>query len=316
MGDTESKEECKEMRNGRVMRNYSPMKDLVGYSHKSGTSSTMARILVNETSGHHLVYKGYDNEEVAEFDNEMRVYIDPLLEDIIPIPYGIYPEQGKDKQGRIITEYCPMGDLFELILIGQSIHPETVVRHIFIQLASNMKRFHDAHYVMRDFKLENVLMNDDGKFLMCDFNFVTKTTADPRACKSCRFHAGTEGYMAPELAKRDLTGMPTDIWCLGVALYVMLSHYPVSRLKPRWQLYERKYRGTSSDPFNAGETKVSATAIALVNRILNEDYRFRPTIDEILADPWIEAGSTLTTSVDGTKLIFSDGETRYTITKK
>ena len=72
----------------------------------------------------------------------------------------------------------------------------------------------------RDLKLENVLINEDKRIKIIDFGFSTSVTPD----KKLQFTCGTPHYMSPELAmKRDHYGPPTDVWALGVMLYVMLT---------------------------------------------------------------------------------------------
>ncbi len=95
---------------------------------------------------------------------------------------------------------------------------------------------------------------------------------------------GTPAYIAPEVL-RDIPydGVPADVWSAGVVLYAMLyGNFPfradnVQELEA--QILAGKY------PLPDG---ISAEARSLISRILNQDPALRPTIEEILCDPWMQ----------------------------
>lgn len=77
---------------------------------------------------------------------------------------------------------------------------------------------HNEKITHRDLKLENVLIDDNMNIKIIDFGFSVKSD------KKLQFSCGTPHYMSPELAlKKDHYGPPTDIWAMGIMLYIMLT---------------------------------------------------------------------------------------------
>ena len=85
-------------------------------------------------------------------------------------------------------------------------------------MADAVAYLHSEKIVHRDMKLENVLINNENRVKIIDFGFSVKSD------KKLSFCCGTPHYMSPELAlKKDHYGAPTDIWALGVMLFIMLT---------------------------------------------------------------------------------------------
>ena len=82
---------------------------------------------------------------------------------------------------------------------------------------------HDKEYVYRDLKPENILMGDDGKVKITDLGLACKITPTLHGA------AGTRGYWAPEMLRRDAKGkkMPyghcVDWWSFGCMLAEFIS---------------------------------------------------------------------------------------------
>jgi len=63
-----------------------------------------------------------------------------------------------------------------------------------------LQALHDQHYVYRDLKPENCLLAEDGRVKITDLGLATKITPTLHGA------AGTRGYWAPEMLKRDKNG--------------------------------------------------------------------------------------------------------------
>lgn len=93
--------------------------------------------------------------------------------------------------------------------------------HIFLQISNGLKYIHDNKLVHRDIKLENVIITDDFKIKIIDYDFLI-LESDAKKEKSC----GTASYSSPEM----FTGgynRSTDVWSLGVLFFAVLAKaYP------------------------------------------------------------------------------------------
>ena len=83
-----------------------------------------------------------------------------------------------------------------------------------------MSHCHNKFITHRDIKPENILINDAGVAKLVDFGFSTFLPNE----KKKKIFCGTPSFMAPEiLLKREHSGPPSDIWSLGIMLYMMLA---------------------------------------------------------------------------------------------
>ena len=73
-----------------------------------------------------------------------------------------------------------------------------------------------------------------------DFGFGIRTPEDTLLKVFC----GTSSYMAPEIVKKsEYDGFKTDIWALGVVLYVMLTGRFPFKAKTEKELFSRIQMG-------------------------------------------------------------------------
>jgi serine/threonine protein kinase/Flp pilus assembly protein TadD len=100
------------------------------------------------------------------------------------------------------------------------------------ELADGLAHAHDRGVLHRDIKPANVLLTDDGRPMLLDFNLAA---AEPgQLC-------GTLGYMAPEQleaarANRGVGSVQTDIYALGLVLVELLAgHSPFPQPRGRWE---------------------------------------------------------------------------------
>lgn len=150
----------------------------------------------------------------------------------------------------LVLEYVPGGELWDLISESKARVSENMVKHIFKQLLNAVEYLHSKNIVHRDLKLENVLLVSYPSEMMpssptpeeettTKSALTTETTveikltdfglarfidpADPVLTTRC----GSEEYAAPELLMgQPYDGRSTDIWALGIILYIMLVGYP------------------------------------------------------------------------------------------
>ena len=121
-----------------------------------------------------------------------------------------------EKNIYIVMEYCKDGDMKQFLKNQPKRQvPEKEALKIMKQLLSGFEALHKIEAMHRDFKPENVLLND-GVFKICDLGF--GTIGDLAA--TC---LGTTNYMAPEIIKKNgKYNSKIDIWSLGVVLFEML----------------------------------------------------------------------------------------------
>jgi len=125
-----------------------------------------------------------------------------------------------------ILEYCPGGDLFDLLITqDEGCFEEADTRFYAAEVCLALEHLHTHDTIHRDVKLENMLLSADGHVRLADFG-IAKAGLSPEGNRaSCTFCAA--GQMAvlypPEFQRGELYGKDLDCWQLGVATYCMLT---------------------------------------------------------------------------------------------
>ncbi len=128
-----------------------------------------------------------------------------------------------DRQPFLVMPYCP--DSAES-LVGNA-DEKTLLRFIR-DVASGLEYLHARDIIHRDIKPDNILVNQEGNFVITDFGVSSKMKSTLRRNSTRAMAgadvAGTIGYMAPELFSRNPDAVKaTDIWALGATVFEMAS---------------------------------------------------------------------------------------------
>ncbi|XP_008333860.1 BMP-2-inducible protein kinase isoform X2 [Cynoglossus semilaevis] len=130
----------------------------------------------------------------------------------------------------ILMEYCKAGQVVkqmnQRLNVGFS---ESEVLHIFCDTCEAVARLHQCKtpIIHRDLKVENILLNDQGNYVLCDFGSATHKVLLPHkdgvtAVEDEIKKYTTLSYRAPEMinlyAGKAIT-TKADIWALGCLLY-------------------------------------------------------------------------------------------------
>lgn len=65
------------------------------------------------------------------------------------------------------------GDLYRLVEYNERFS-EGLVRHLFLQLVEGLEYLHKKGVVHRDIKPENLLIDEEFRLVIADFNFATR----------------------------------------------------------------------------------------------------------------------------------------------
>ena len=109
-------------------------------------------------------------------------------------------------------------------LLGQGALPIEVTAHMLEQICSALTAAHRIGVIHRDLKPANVLLDDDNNAYLADFG-IAKNLGDPDFENQTQVDAmiGSPQYMSPEQIRSLSVRPQTDIYCLGVMLYEMLT---------------------------------------------------------------------------------------------
>ncbi|KAL6093184.1 hypothetical protein STEG23_008038 [Scotinomys teguina] len=178
----------------------------------------------------------------------------------------------------LIMEYVAGKDL-EVFLRDVDFLKDEEARRIFQQVISGVQFLHQRRIAHRDIKLENILIDRDGKVKLCDFGMARQLEEGQMLQGIC----GTLLYMAPEiLARKPYDGLAGDMWSLGVLLYVLVTgKFPYAETT-----YDGMYRVITTTKYHI-PYHVSKPCHIIITRLLMVPTQHRITICQLLERPWV-----------------------------
>ncbi|KAJ5709917.1 hypothetical protein N7493_009509 [Penicillium malachiteum] len=179
----------------------------------------------------------------------------------------------------LVLEYCPGDELYNYLLRHGPL-PVDKVKRIFTQLVGAVAYVHSKSCVHRDLKLENILLDKHENVKLCDFGFTREYEGKASYLQT---FCGTICYSAPEMLKGEkYAGEKVDVWSLGIILFALLAgELPYDDDDDQ----VTKNRILSEDP--TYNDKFPEDAKALINLLLSKRPLIRPSLEDILAHPFL-----------------------------
>ena len=230
------------------------------------------------------------------------------------IDYGEGPVKAPSKPKRewkyAILEYSSKGILYDYIHYPNKGFSERHAKLIFHKILKGVQAIHKAGICHRDLKMENILVDDKFNPKICDFGFGEDLKGKDGSGKLNDFY-GTHGYRAPEiLMRKKYEGVNVDIFSLGVVLYCLVtSTFGFGEATYNDNFYGlliknkgkgNKYWDSVIDGIKKFPEEIQNTIINLTEefknlyiKMINYSPELRPSIDDILKDPWMEEVTSL-----------------------
>lgn len=118
----------------------------------------------------------------------------------------------------IIMEFCPYGQLYEMLRSDHAIPPNKLVDWCQ-QIVAGMDYLHQNRIIHRDLKSPNVLISLNEVLKISDFG----TCRQLNDISTKMSFAGTVAWMAPEIIRHEPCSEKVDIWSFGVVLWELLT---------------------------------------------------------------------------------------------
>ncbi|KAI8546055.1 hypothetical protein RHMOL_Rhmol07G0086300 [Rhododendron molle] len=212
-------------------------------------------------------------EEVAPHDNVIQ------LHDVCEDPTG---------DVHLILELCSGGELFDRI-VAQERYSEAGAAAVVRQIASGLEALHRANIVHRDLKPDNCLFLDervDSPLKIMDFGL---SSVEEEFTHPVVGLFGSIDYVSPEALAQGqgrIISFKSDMWSLGVILYILLSGYPPFMAQNNRQKQHMIKAGEFSF-YEKTWKNISSSAKQLISGLLTVDPDRRPSANEILQHPWV-----------------------------
>ncbi len=162
---------------------------------------------------------GLDDAGLNVFAREFSLVVNANHKNLLkPLYYDSY-----DRKPFLVLPYCEKGSIMKEV--GKM--TEQDAWRLLRDVASGLAWLHNMTppVIHQDIKPDNVMIGENGDFMITDFGVSTHLKSTLRKSISSAFSsAGTIAYMAPERFSKDNTPiMANDIYSLGATVYEMLT---------------------------------------------------------------------------------------------
>ncbi|MGW6846568.1 serine/threonine-protein kinase [Streptomyces sp. NPDC054958] len=135
---------------------------------------------------------------------------------VVTIHHIVEPPEGADGHPWIVMELVQGGSLHDLLSSGPM--PPADVLRLGLDVLSALRAAHAEGVLHRDVKPANVLLRPSGSAVLTDFGIAA--LSDSTALTSTGVLIGSPEYIAPERVRGEEGLAASDLWSLGMLLYV------------------------------------------------------------------------------------------------
>lgn len=243
------------------------------------------------------IIKPSNSSESKVFNNEINVLRKIKNENVVALIDGgegtLTKENGKKYSIQyLVLELVKYGELFDYIFFPQKGFGEEIGKFIAFQLINGLESVHKAGISHRDMKTENIMLGEGWKMKLADFGFSTKT--EGKKGNNLLYTAlGTASYASPELLqKKPYLGVPSDIFSLGVSLFVLVTgKMPFKHALVDDPYYKEIVAKNYEKYWAKLESKVPPTSKefkSIFVQLIAYDPTTRPSLDDLKKDVWLK----------------------------
>ena len=189
-----------------------------------------------------------------------------------------------NKNVYILLEMCANQTLNNLCKRRRRL-TEFEARYYVFQMVHALRYLHKNKVIHRDLKLGNLFLSESLQVKVGDFGLAARLKSH---CEKRHTVCGTPNYLAPEVLNSSKGhSYEVDIWSLGVVLFALVTGKPPFETPEVEATYERIRQGHYRFPRSA---RLSRKFKNLVRKIFQLDPLKRPSLGQILEDPFINRG--------------------------
>ncbi|XP_035271873.1 3-phosphoinositide-dependent protein kinase B-like [Anguilla anguilla] len=190
----------------------------------------------------------------------------------------------------LIEELCAGRELLHN-LAERDLYAEMHVAELLQQILSGVDYLHSSYIVHLDLKSDNILVTDHNLLKIVDLG--SAQTFTPGQTLSVEHIQETKENKvnialpkAPEVLEREAVGPETDIWAIGVLVFIMLSGDDPFKSELHWESEDNIRKGKIQ--FSRCYPGLSEGSVSFIKRTLNYKPWGRPSAAECLQIPWVK----------------------------
>jgi hypothetical protein len=135
----------------------------------------------------------------------------------------VYDVAEEDGTPYLVMELVDARTLAEVVRTDGPLTPRRTAE-VGLCVLGALEAAHQQGIVHRDVKPGNVLLGTDGRVVLTDFGIATFT--GDSSITSTGLLLGSPSYIAPERARGEVPGPPSDLWSLGATLFTAVEGRP------------------------------------------------------------------------------------------
>ena len=272
----------KESINDLDFNDYYELNDKLGQGHFATVNKCKKKI-----SGEIYAVKIINKEELKPIDLDLiqqeKNYLSLLRHPNILSLIDYFEDK---KHIYLVTECCNGGDLISFIEKNNKKISEKTCAEIIKKIAEGIKYLNFFGIVHRDIKPENILFSkpDEIKTLKIIDLGVCQTLTYGEMAKE---PIGTSGYISPEIYSHEEYSFKTDIWSLGIILYLLITEgiLPFDNENMDYAIIGKKVlclQQEYPDEYFKDKDKLKN----LLDKMLEKNQNKRIDINTLLNDSW------------------------------
>lgn len=165
------------------------------------------------------LYISLDKNSQDEFKQEYRVVYGIRDEHLLTADYyGVW-----EHRPFLTMKYCSRGSAASM---AGKVTDETVMWQFIHDVAAGLRHLHglEPPILHQDIKPENILADEQGRFLVTDFGISRRMRSTMRKASKRSIGSGALAYMGPERFLNDpMAVKASDIWSLGVSAFELAT---------------------------------------------------------------------------------------------
>ena len=297
-----------------IVEEINSIKDLFTTVEKisAGGEGAVFKVISKTNNQVYALKKLFNNDRIPSVIQQMSI-LNKLNSPYINKIFKLYHDK-KSNTFYQVMEYSNL-DLNSLIDNGLSKRP-TITRNIMFQILEAEKCLAENNIIHRDIKPLNYLISRDNKIKLTDFGLA----ADVSTASNISY-AYTLLYRPPEVILGDDVTMASDIWAIGCVFYEIITNKilfkpPVANEKsyfnnmlrilgtpsnneyPNWRDLPNAKLITSQSAYPSTLRSILDKTIPaeyeqikpIIAKMLSFNPRNRPSIDDLLKDPFFSIG--------------------------
>ena len=128
-----------------------------------------------------------------------------------------------ERQVYLIMPLCRQGSAFKYIT-GELRITEEECWKMLHDVSAGLAYLHAKGLIHQDIKPDNILIGDNGQYMITDFGISARVRSTLRATQAQEQSGGTMAYMGPErFSSRPKPLMASDIWSLGAMMFELMT---------------------------------------------------------------------------------------------